>query len=262
MEITADIKEQRSEYRYYLPKQKSKYDPLIKPLMREKIFKQDKYVAITGIVPGVISTAVLFSSSTQTSFESINRLQSPAQNHVDDEYDYGKRQSTSFTLTANQINHGNFMTKQARKRKSDARKNKRPRRKTLDNETVTRSVRTNTFHQKLHPQYRQQICTNSGTIVINFIGNWSRVTTRLKGYTRRRLQSLQYDMTILCAVVYFSDNCPRRLTKNMTTINRDQNGSYSISLAGLSKIFSVDYRPLPVFDRRKYKSNSLGKKYL
>ncbi|KAI8890224.1 hypothetical protein K501DRAFT_266141 [Backusella circina FSU 941] len=131
--------------------------------------------------------------------------------------------------------------------------------------------------------------------VLNFIDNWDHLTTGIKGDTRRKLKPLldrmksikhdstlvidEHSTTVTCssffgptwkqknykngqwrevkgAVVFYNDECLRRLYRNATTINRDQNGSYNIGLDGLSKILSEDHFPLPVFDRILYKSNS------
>ncbi|KAL9550251.1 hypothetical protein MBANPS3_004817 [Mucor bainieri] len=56
------------------------------------------------------------------------------------------------------------------------------------------------------------------------------------------------------AVVCYNTQCPRRLTMNATTTNRDGNGALNIALIGFSRVASTDGLPLPPF-RRSQQSN-------
>ncbi|KAI8877465.1 hypothetical protein K501DRAFT_198124, partial [Backusella circina FSU 941] len=72
---------------------------------------------------------------------------------------------------------------------------------------------------------------------------------------KRRIRKGDKWIDISGVVACFNNNCPRRLIKNITISNRDQNVSYNISLVGVSKMLSKDHFPLPAFNRRSYKSN-------
>ncbi|KAI8876650.1 hypothetical protein K501DRAFT_279229 [Backusella circina FSU 941] len=92
--MEANLKEKLARI-YYLSKEKRKADSvgcnsIVEPKMRQTIIDQWNKVVVSGLDPGVVSTAVLTSSKFESLYEGINRYQVFSESDVQSDASIGE----------------------------------------------------------------------------------------------------------------------------------------------------------------------------
>ncbi|CEP07346.1 hypothetical protein [Parasitella parasitica] len=255
--------------RLFLLSKKIHNQPVIYPQSVQKnALSIHAATAIQGIDPGLVTMASGIYTSPITLINSIKRYQGAPQSAEDDK-------TNTFKLTAR------FIDKACLKQYNIHSNHKRVQRR-----RVTRRIRLKKFYQKHCSRHKTKL---NGRSVVTFVGDWSGVSTFVKGHTRRSTKPYykqlsapendhlvvvdEFASTITCnscfsrnqkqfcrlpsgkirrvpgAVYCINPQCPRRLNSNATTTNRDRNGAMNTTLVGFSSLISEDGHSLPPFQR-------------
>ncbi|KAG2201086.1 hypothetical protein INT47_010838 [Mucor saturninus] len=247
-------------------------------------------IVVQGIDPGVVTTASFKGVSGSLLFESINRY--TALKNLDPVESATNEKQVSLEFTAKMVNNATFSTKHRQERHRRENQKIQTDVSYLEKKRLTRKIRTKKFYQVFFSRHRKRLVTSEGkgnnNAVWSFLGNWSGITTFMKGHTRRSLKPVitelqktekdtfmvvdEYKSTVTCtscfetttkqvvrrgdtikrikgAVVCVNKDCPRRMHNKSTTSNRDQNGALNIALIGFSALVSEDGLTLPPFRR-------------